>query len=137
VRTVKTDIIPVRLEAALANGIGLDAMNAWPAEMVVRGVEPSEYKTWFEGQISAMVYAPQDGLLRFEGTSYDELVIVLQGRTILTPENGTPHHYGVGDVFVCPRGYRGTWEFLDTYRELIVFETRALQEVMKRWNLSP
>jgi uncharacterized cupin superfamily protein len=137
VSTSDNPITPIRFEAGLVNGIGLDRMKAWPSEMVLRGVEPSEYKTWFEGQISAMVYAPQDGLLRFEGTTYDELVVVLHGRTILTPENGTPQHYGVGDSFVCPQGYRGTWEFIDTYRELIVFETRALREVMKQWNLSP
>ena len=105
--------------------------------MVRHGVEPSEYKTWFEGQISAMVYAPQDGLLRFDGTSYDEFVVVLHGRAILTPDDGAVQRYGVGDAFVVPRGYSGTWEFQDRYRELIVFETRALHAVMQAWNLKP
>ena len=130
-------IVPVRLESGVAHGVGLERMNPWPPEMVLRGVEPSDYKTWFEGQISAMVYAPKDGLLRFDGTSYDEFVVVLNGRAILAPENSEPQHYGVGDAFVVPQGYRGTWEFQDSYRELIVFETRALKEAMAKWNLSP
>jgi uncharacterized cupin superfamily protein len=130
-------IKPVRLATAMAGGAQLDLMNPWPAEMVVKGVEPSRYKTWFEGQISAMVYAPKTGMLRFSGTSYDEFVVVLHGHAILTADEASPERFTQGDAFVVPQGFRGTWEFHDEYRELIVFETRALQAVMKAWDLSP
>jgi uncharacterized cupin superfamily protein len=129
--------IPVRLDAAVANGSKLDPMNPWPSEMLIHGVEPSRYKTWFEGQISAMVYAPQNGALRFSGTTFDEFVIVLHGHTILSADGASPQRFQQGDAFVLPQGFHGTWEFHDAYRELIVFETKALRAVMERWKLSP
>jgi uncharacterized cupin superfamily protein len=138
IHTAERAIInPVRLTTAIASGAQLDPMNPWPAELVVNGVESSRYKTWFEGQISALVYAPQNGMLRFSGTSYDEFVVVLHGHTILTADGASPERFTQGEAFVVPQGFRGTWEFHDEYRELIVFETRALQAVMKAWDLAP
>ena len=40
-----TPIIPVRVGAALANSIGLDTVDRWPAEMLRHGIQPSEYRT--------------------------------------------------------------------------------------------
>ena len=131
-----TIVIPVRLTADVASGAQLGPMNPWPADMVVSGVEPSRFKTLFEGQIAAMVSAPQNGVLRFSGTSYDEFVVVLSGHTPLTPVGAPSQQFHHGDNFVVPEGFRGTWKFFDEDRELIVFETRALQAVMEARNLA-
>jgi uncharacterized cupin superfamily protein len=136
-RDLMTPIIPVRLEADLASGKSLVPMGKWPPKMLIRGVEPSRYTTWFEGQISAMVYAPSDGALRFTGTTFDEFVIVLDGYTVLTPEGSAPQRFNKGDAFVLPQGFDGVWEFFDNYRELMVFETKALRAVMDAWKLDP
>jgi uncharacterized cupin superfamily protein len=130
-------IVPVRLAPDLTSGKALVPMNKWPSEMRIHGVEPSRYTTWFEGQISAMVYAPSDGALRFSGTTFDEFVFVLNGHTILTAQGTAPQRFDVGEAFVLPQGFEGTWEFFNNYRELIVFETKALRAVMDAWKLDP
>lgn len=45
----------------------------------------------------------------------------LQGRCIITPENGEPVELKAGDIFIIEPGLRGTWEVIETVRKYYVF----------------
>ena len=57
--------------------------------------------------------------------SYDEFVVVLKGTLILTDSAGTAKTYKPGDMFMVPKGFTGTWEMTEDFRELIVVDTDA------------
>jgi hypothetical protein len=51
--------------------------------------------------------------------SYEEweYVHVLEGRSVITADDGTEHHLAAGDSFVLRPGFSGTWEVLETLRK--------------------
>jgi uncharacterized cupin superfamily protein len=51
---------------------------------------------------------------------YDEFVLVLNGKLILTEQSGRAQAFTPGDVVILPKGYTGTWEMQGDYRELAV-----------------
>ncbi|MGB2451242.1 MAG: cupin domain-containing protein, partial [Porticoccaceae bacterium] len=57
--------------------------------------------------------------------SYDEFVTVLEGRVILTSLSGEKQTYEVGDSFLVPKGWQGTWDMPVKFREMIIIETKA------------
>ncbi|TXS91858.1 cupin domain-containing protein [Parahaliea maris] len=127
-------IEPVRLSQAVAGGTELEHFEPWPAGMQQRRVGRHALKVWFEGEhLTAMVYQAEEGQLRFESLPYDEHVYVLSGGAVLETDAGERHDYGPGDVFVVPKGWSGTWEFLKDYRELVVFETSSVNAAMNAW----
>ena len=56
---------------------------------------------------------------------YDEFVTVLEGEVILTSLSGEKQAYAVGDSFLVPKGWQGTWDMPVKFREMIVIETKA------------
>lgn len=127
---------PVRLENAYREGADLESMTPWPKAMQLRTIATHRYKTWYDGEkLTSMVYEADDGLLQFTDLPYDEHVCVLNGTAILTSEDGERHVYTKGDVFIAPKGWTGTWELKDGYRELITFEKQSLIDAMEKWGL--
>lgn len=127
---------PVRLNKAYAEGKDLEPLSPWPKTMQIKTVATHRYKTWYVGEkLSCMVYDADDGLLQFTDLPYDEQVCVLNGTAVLTSQDGERHVFNKGDVFVAPKGWTGTWELKDGYRELITFETSSLDYAMKKWGL--
>lgn len=125
---------PVRLDLALTEGKGLEDLVPWPQKMMLRNVPTHRVLQWYTGEkLSAMVYEADDGLLQFTDLPYDEQVTVLNGICILTSQDGVRHEFKKGDVFVAPKGWTGTWEFQEGYRELITFETQSLNDAMAAW----
>ena len=51
----------------------------------------------------------------------------LEGRLILTPDDGGTYEFKKGDSFIVPKGYTGHWHMPEKYRELIVIDTGYLQ----------
>jgi uncharacterized protein len=51
--------------------------------------------------------------------AYDEWEYcrILDGRSIITDENGTEHALGPGDSFILRPGFSGTWEVIETTRK--------------------
>ena len=84
-----------------------------------------------------MIFAPQDGLLRFEETSNDELVVVLHWRTILTPKSERRNNTASAMCLPVRRGTAVRGSFSTPTGNSLIYETRALQEAMKRWKSSP
>ena len=51
-----------------------------------------------------------------------------KGEVILTSTSGERQRYGVGESFVVPKGWTGTWDMPVKYREKIVVERKAWDE---------
>lgn len=47
----------------------------------------------------------------------EEFVVILSGKIILTPDDGVAEHFGPGDAFVIPAGFKGTWETIEPVRK--------------------
>jgi len=50
----------------------------------------------------------------------EEFCQILEGQSVLTDERGTAVTVRAGDNFVIPRGFKGTWEVLQTTRKIYV-----------------
>ncbi|MBT5001478.1 MAG: cupin domain-containing protein, partial [Tateyamaria sp.] len=44
-------------------------------------------------------------------------VHVIEGKVIITPDDGEPVKIGSGDAFVVEAGFKGTWEIIKTVRK--------------------
>jgi hypothetical protein len=51
---------------------------------------------------------------------WDQFVMVLSGKAVLTDTAGHAQTFVTGDAFVVPRGFKGSWADYGVYRELIV-----------------
>lgn len=127
---------PVALMPSVAGGADLEPIDAWPDDVRVSGAEPTRFRTWFEGQITAQVIEIADGVLRFSATPFDELCVVLHGSVTMTPANGIPRTFRKGDVYVIPRGFEGLFAPSDGYRAMTVMETATLRALMADWNIA-
>lgn len=122
----KTTPEPIRLDVDKINGKGLTTLEApWPKRSLVSGVESHRFDSLFAGQLVVSIYEADDGMLKIEDYPFDEFVHVLHGRAILTADGGTPQTFKAGDTFVVPKGFTGTWEMQDNFREMIVIEKEA------------
>lgn len=129
-----TTLQPVRLSREYMEGKELVSLAPWPAAMQVRPVATHRVVTWYTGEkLTSQVYDADDGLLRFTDIPYDEFVHILNGTAILTSADGTRHVFNAGDCFIAPKGWTGTWELKDGYRELITFETKSLEDAVRSW----
>ena len=127
---------PIAFDKSKLAGEGLDEMPLWPPEILKKGVESHRSHGFFAGEIVSMVYDADDGLLEFNDYPFDEFVHVLNGTSILTAAGGSPQEFKTGDTFVVPKGFNGTWEMRDNFRELIVMEANALAEGMKKFGFA-
>ncbi len=58
--------------------------------------------------------------------SEHEFCMLLQGRVVLTAEDGAVERFGPGDAFVIPAGFRGSWETVEPVRKLyVIYEPHA------------
>ena len=125
---------PVTLRPEHLRGEQLPPFPLWPAAMLPRPMDSHRKLTWYAGKdLTCMVYESDDGTVDFTDLPYDEHVYLLHGQAILTSADGAVHVYDAGDAGDAPKGWTGTWEMRDGYRELICFETRAILTAAKEW----
>ncbi len=122
---------PIALDKSKLAGKDLASLPLWPEEILKEGVASHRAEALFGGQFVVMVYDGEDGLLEFTDYPFDEYCQVLNGTSILTPAGGEPQTFTVGDHFIVPKGFTGTWELRDNFRELIIMEASAMEEGMK------
>ena len=123
---------PVRLSESYKDGKRLETLPPWPKSMIIRPLTSHGYVDWYVGSdLTCMIYQASDGVLRLTNTTYDERSRVLHGTAILTSVDGQVHVFHVGDTFVVPKGWSGTWEFKGGYREELAFYTKTLNGAMK------
>ena len=115
---------PVRMNPDRMAGLGLTpAPNDGFIDILVEGKLEFEVASLFTGEeLRAVIFAstPAKTDHRNRPLEYDEFVLVLNGKLILTEQNGRAQEFRPGDVVILPKGYTGTWEMQGNYRELAV-----------------
>jgi uncharacterized cupin superfamily protein len=92
-------------------------------DILVEGTLEFEIARLFSGeelQVVVVESTPAKTSHRDRPLEYDEFVLVLNGKLVLTEPNGTVHEFTPGQALVVPKGYTGTWEQQGTYRELAI-----------------
>ncbi len=121
---------PLRLNADMISGIGLEAV---PWDDKSRLSKWSHLFTGKELSVSVFESTPKElgttghSKNRVRNYPYDQFVLVLSGKSVLTDEAGIAQTFNAGDLFVVPRGFSGTWEEFGVYRELIVIQEEAVR----------
>ena len=120
---------PVRLNPDAMAGLGLTPIpNDGFVDILVEGELEFTLARLFEGEELTVVVVestPAKTDHRNRPLEYDEFVLVLNGKLILTEQDGTTHEFTPGQAFVVPKGYTGTWEQQGTYRELAIIARQA------------
>ena len=121
----------IQLDPEKLAGVGLPAEEPWvAAEDLLSGSHDPKGEVLFAGeQVIVEVY--EDSAATFAGDDaflFDEFVLILNGKLVLTNPDGVVQEFVAGDSLVVPKGYKGTWEMQGDYRELVVIERKAYEE---------
>ncbi|MDE1168651.1 MAG: cupin domain-containing protein [Pseudomonas sp.] len=97
------------------------------AEKVLKGDPEQAVFNHFEspcGQMNAGVWEGAVGQWTVNYTEH-EYCEILQGVSVLRDQDGNAKTLRVGDRFVIPAGFRGTWEVLQACRKIyVIFEQK-------------
>jgi uncharacterized cupin superfamily protein len=122
---------PVRMSPDKLAGVDLPAGEPFIApEAVLQGSHRPRGEMLYRGEELVMeIY--EDDPATFAVTDpfpFDEYVLVLSGKLILTDAGGQVHEFVAGDSLVVPKGFTGTWKMLGNYRELIAVGRAAYEK---------
>ncbi len=93
---------------------------------VESGTPRNSQTVLFEGENNVTVWDAGPAKLIFETpNTIDEFVVVLKGELILSDNDGNSTTYKQGDMFMLPKGFVGSWDMTEEYRELIVIADNA------------
>jgi uncharacterized cupin superfamily protein len=111
-------------------GLGLQEWPAMSDEDVLEGGTGHRGEVFYSGdELVVEVWEADASKLDLGVFPYDEFVLVLSGKLVLTDGRGTATEYVAGDSFVVPKGFQGTWQMFGNYRELVVIEKEAYVRV--------
>ena len=120
----------VKLDPEKLAGINLpDEEQFMPPEDVLEGNHRPRGEVLHYGeQLITEVYEDDPATLLFdEPYTYDEFIMVLSGKLVLTGTGGEPQEFVQGESLVIPKGFTGTFQMVGNYRELIVIEREAYE----------
>ena len=104
----------------------LDALPDIDWMPVASGTKENSETVLFEGDNIVSVWEAGPAKLIIDTPfTYDEFVVVLKGELVLSDNEGNSMTYKQGDMFMVPKGFVGTWDMTEEYRELIVVDTEA------------
>ncbi len=107
------------------NNMKLEGLGKIDWITVKSGGEYNSETSLFEGDNVVVVWESGPAVLLIDKPmTYDEFVVVTKGILILTDNDGNSVTYKKGDMFMLPKGFTGTWEMPEEYRELIVVDTK-------------
>lgn len=124
-------ISPLRLDRDLISGNGLEEVpwfdNSVEAKwnFLFTGKELSV--SVFESILTKDNAHKGSSKSRVKDFPFDEFVLVLSGKSVLTDASGKSQTFVAGDFFIVPKGFSGTWESFGVYRELIVILEEAVR----------
>lgn len=139
-----TKCIPLRLDPAKLAGKELDEYPPMPNQPegktghILDGLENSKDRgsLLFEGEIVMHVAEMEPRRMQVVDLKVDEFVYILEGKLILTCDNGQVSEYGAGDFVVVPKGFTGIREMAGSpYRELTVIEAISMAKQMKEMGI--
>ena len=127
---VQTAPSPVRMDPDKLAGVDLPAGEPFIApEAILEGRHRPRGAMLYQGKELIMeIY--EDDAATFAVTDpfpFDEYVLVLSGKLILTDAGGQVHEFVAGDSLVVPKGFTGTWKMLGNYREFIAIGRAAYE----------
>ena len=127
--SAKAEISVLGLDADQLQVMELESIPPWPDELVLSGTNKHWQKILHQGEFVVVLYESEAAVIDVSYPfPYDEYVLVLEGEVILTSTSGERQRYGVGESFVVPKGWTGTWDMPVKYREKIVVERKAWDE---------
>ncbi|MDG2327288.1 MAG: cupin domain-containing protein [Halioglobus sp.] len=127
--SAKAEISVLGLDADQLRVMELESIPPWPDELVLSGTNKHWQKILHLGEFAVVLYESEAAVIDVSYPfPYDEYVLVIEGEVILTSTSGERQRYGVGDSFVVPKGWTGTWDMPVKYREKIVVERKAWDE---------
>lgn len=88
-------------------------------DRVIKGEPRTLVKNYFSepsGQFYAGTWSSSVGKWKVEYTE-NEFCHLLEGRVVITSEEGKRWHFNPGDAWVIPAGFRGTWETVEPARK--------------------
>ena len=127
--SAKAEISVLGLDADHLRVMELESIPPWPDELVLSGTNKHWQKILHQGEFVVVVYESEAAVIDVSYPfPYDEYVLVLEGEVILTSTSGERQRYDVGESFLVPKGWTGTWDMPVKYREKIVVERKAWDE---------
>jgi len=121
----------VHMDPEKLAGINLPAEEPFvaPEDLIEGNHEPRGEVLFYGEQLIAEIYEDDAATFDFsEPFTFDEFVLILSGKLILTGSDGVSQEYVAGDSLVVPKGFTGTWKMLGDYRELVIIERGAYEE---------
>ena len=88
-------------------------------DRVIKGEPRTLVKNYFSepsGQFYAGTWSSSVGKWKVEYTE-NEFCHLLEGRVVITSEEGKRWHFNPGDAWVIPADFRGTWETVEPARK--------------------
>lgn len=125
---------PLRIEPEkLIPGKGLDEMdlsvNDSSIDLISRENPIGWFGNLFTGAFTASIFQCDHQKFRAKDHSFDEFILILEGKLTLTEDTGEVHNFTKGDLLVYPKAFSGTWENSDNYKEFIIIQTGALDDI--------
>lgn len=127
--SAKAEVSVLGLNADQLREMELESIPPWPDELVLSGTNKHWQKILHLGEFVVVLYESEAAVIDVSYPfPYDEYVLVVEGEVILTSTSGEKQRYGVGESFVVPKGWMGTWDMPVKYREKVVVERKAWDE---------
>ncbi len=124
-------IRPVKMDPEKLAGINLPDEEQFvaPEDVIEGNHRPRGEVLHYGDQLILEVYEDDPATFRVdEPYLFDEYVMVLSGKLIVTDADGEAQEYVAGDSLVVPKGWTGTWQMLGNFREFVVIERGAYEE---------
>ncbi|MDE0748334.1 MAG: cupin domain-containing protein [Porticoccaceae bacterium] len=122
----QSETVVLSLNKEIMKSAELESIPPWPTGVVLSGANEHWQKVVHQGDFVVALYESMPALIDVSDPfPYDEFVTVLEGEVILTSLSGEKQAYAVGDSFLVPKGWQGTWDMPVKFREMIVIETKA------------
>ena len=111
----------IRLDRDKLAGVGLTEYPPMTDDYVLEGGRGHRGHVFYSGdEFVVEVWDADASKLALGDFPYDEFVLILSGKLVLTDDQGTMTEYSAGESLVVPKGFKGTWEMIGNYREVVV-----------------
>lgn len=79
-----------------------------------------DYQAWVngDGSIETGIWECDAGVFRSRFEHHGELILILAGEMVCTPDGGEPFTLAEGEACTFPRGWSGEWNVLRPIRKL-------------------
>jgi uncharacterized cupin superfamily protein len=103
------------------------APTAAPIEQEGVSIGTRDYRSWInaDGSIETGIWECDAGTFRSRFAQYGEMIYIIEGEMVCTPDDGESFTLAAGDSCTFPKGWSGTWEVRQPIRKLYTVWTNA------------